>query len=147
MAYAPFVKFCLTHDYAALPEYKTEGAAGFDFVAVEEVVIQPGEIKHIPIGLKCEVSQGYELQIRGRSSVGTSGLILPHGIGTVDCDYRGDISVPLANISDGVHFIEIGQRIAQGVIAPAIQVDIIEVGENELSKTSRGSGGFGSTGR
>lgn len=147
MAYVPFVKFVLDHDYAVLPEYKTEGAAGFDFYSVEDVVIQPGQIKQVALGLKCEVESGYELQIRCRSSLGRNGLILPHGIGTVDCDYRGPLSVPVANISNGTQFISIGDRVAQGVVAPAIQANIIEVEENELSETSRGQGGFGSTGR
>ncbi|WP_297195680.1 dUTP diphosphatase [uncultured Porphyromonas sp.] len=131
-----------------LPSYATEGAAGLDLRAslTEAVTLRPLERKLIPTGLYIELPLGYEAQIRPRS-----GLSIRHGItvinspGTIDADYRGEVQVPLVNLSNEPFVIEDGERIAQMVIArhEVIQWEPVE----ELSETKRGTGGFGHTGR
>ena len=131
---------------AVIPAYQTKEAAGFDLHSIEDVVINPGERKLIGTGLAFEIEYGYEVQIRPRS-----GLAYKHGItvlntpGTIDSDYRGEIKVLLINLGSELFEIKKGERIAQAVVAPVIQAEIIEV--DELSDTQRGSGGFGSTGK
>ena len=132
----------------SLPSYATEGAAGLDLRAslTEPVTLCPLERKLIPTGLYIELPLGYEAQIRPRS-----GLSVRHGItvinspGTIDADYRGEVQVPLVNLSNEPFVIEDGERIAQMVIArhEVIQWEPVE----ELSETKRGAGGFGHTGR
>ena len=141
------IKFVRTHEYAQIPKYQSEGAVGFDFHSCEEVFIRPFEFAVIPFGLQCEWTGSYELQIRGRSSGYRRGIVVPHGVGTVDPDYRGDLSLPVYNGTNSPIFIGIGERVAQGVLVPSYQTQIIEVDVSELSETSRGSGGFGSTGK
>ena len=132
-----------------LPEYQTHGSAGADLRADlrgEELVLQPGEIKLVPTGLRVEIPHGYEMQVRPRS-----GLALKHGItvanapGTIDSDYRGEVKVILANLGDAPFPIARGDRIAQLVPAPVQHAELNEVAS--LDETARGSGGFGSTGR
>ena len=131
---------------AVVPAYQTKEAAGFDLHSIEDVIINPGERKLISTGLAFEIEKGYEVQIRPRS-----GLAYKHGItvlnspGTIDSDYRGEIKVLLVNFGNEEFEIKVGERIAQAVVAPVIQAEIIEV--EELSDTERGSGGFGSTGK
>ncbi|CAG0907153.1 unnamed protein product, partial [Cyprideis torosa] len=130
-----------------LPTYATEQSAGMDLTAAleEAIEIGPGERMLIPTGLSIALPEGYEAQIRPRS-----GLALKHGItvlnspGTIDADYRGEIGVILANLGQEEFTIERGMRIAQMVIAQHAHVTW-EVAE-ELSETSRGASGFGSTG-
>jgi dUTP pyrophosphatase len=134
------------NEKALIPAYQTKEAAGFDLHATEDVVINPGERKLIGTGLAFEIEFGYEVQIRPRS-----GLAYKHGItvlnapGTIDSDYRGEIKVLLINLGSEAFEIKVGERIAQAVIAPIKQAEIVEV--EELSATGRGSGGFGSTGK
>jgi len=132
---------------AALPVYKTEHAAGADLSACleEPITIQPREIVAIPTGIAVEIPPGYEGQIRPRSGLGKLGLSIPNAPGTIDADYRGEILVLLVNLSKEPHTIHHGDRIAQLVIAPIVQATFHEV--EELSDTTRGSRGFGSTGR
>jgi len=131
---------------AIILAYQTKEAAGFDLHSIENVILKPGERKLIGTGLAFEIEFGYEVQIRPRS-----GLAYKHGItvlnspGTIDSDYRGEIKVLLINHSDEEFEIKKGDRIAQAVVAPVIQAEIIEV--EELSSTERGEGGFGSTGK
>ncbi|KQO76904.1 dUTP diphosphatase [Rhizobium sp. Leaf262] len=132
-----------------LPSYETSGAAGMDLRAAvpaeEPLTLKPGARALVPTGFVFEVPQGYEAQIRPRS-----GLAIKNGItclntpGTVDSDYRGEVKVILANLGQEDFVIERGMRIAQMVIAPVTQVAIFEV--TETSETTRGTGGFGSTG-
>lgn len=132
----------------ALPEYKTEGAAGMDLIANinEPITLKPLERTLVPTGLFMEIPMGYEAQVRPRS-----GWSLKHGItclnspGTIDADYRGEVGVILANVSNEEFTINNGDRIAQLVIAKHEQAEWVEV-EN-LSDTQRGAGGFGSTGK
>jgi len=132
-----------------LPAYETKGAAGMDLrAAVDEDVpltLQPGSRALVPTGLIFEIPEGYEGQIRPRS-----GLALKHGLtclntpGTIDSDYRGEVKVLLINLGEETFDITRGMRIAQMVIAPVVQVGVIEITEG--SETARGAGGFGSTG-
>ncbi|MBV7440831.1 dUTP diphosphatase [Weeksellaceae bacterium TAE3-ERU29] len=132
----------------ALPEYKTEGAAGMDLIAniSEPITLKPLERTLIPTGLFMEIPMGYEAQVRPRS-----GWSLKHGItclnspGTIDADYRGEVGVILANVSNEEFTINDGDRIAQLVIAKHERADWVEV--ESLSDTERGKGGFGSTGK
>ncbi|MGA9658900.1 MAG: dUTP diphosphatase [Asticcacaulis sp.] len=130
-----------------LPKYATEGAAGFDFQAAvtQTVTLMPGERRLIPTGFAVALPQGYELQIRPRSGLAVKfGISMVNTPGTVDCDYRGLVSVCLINHGSEPFVINRGDRIAQGVIAAAPQFVLKEV--TSLSETTRGAGGFGSTG-
>lgn len=132
-----------------LPAYETAGAAGMDLrAAIPEdtpLTMASGGRDAVPTGLVLEIPAGFEGQVRPRS-----GLALKHGItclnapGTIDSDYRGEVKVILANLGSEDFTVTRGMRIAQLVIAPAPQVQI--VGITEPSGTARGSGGFGSTG-
>jgi dUTP pyrophosphatase len=129
-----------------LPRYMTPGAAGFDLLADEAVSLAPGERRLVPTGLALEVPPGYEGQVRPRS-----GLAMRHGVGmvnapgTIDSDYRGEVGVLLVNHGQVRVELARGDRIAQLVIAPVVQVGLVEV--SELASSSRGTGGFGSTGQ
>ncbi|MDO5656096.1 MAG: dUTP diphosphatase [Flavobacteriaceae bacterium] len=131
-----------------LPQYKTEDAAGMDLFAniSDAIVLRPMERALIPTGLFLEIPKGFEAQVRPRS-----GLALKYGItclnspGTIDADYRGEVGVILANLSQEEFTIQNGDRIAQLVVAAYTKVEW-ELSE-ELSHSERGSGGFGSTGK
>lgn len=131
-----------------LPEYKTEGAAGMDLCAAieEPIVLKPLERTLVPTGLKIELEHGYEAQVRPRSGLSIKhGITLINCVGTIDEDYRGEVCVPIVNISNETYAIQPQERIAQMVIARAEQVKIEVV--TELTDTVRGEGGFGSTGK
>ncbi|WP_326894609.1 dUTP diphosphatase (plasmid) [Rhizobium beringeri] len=139
----------LLNTKAQVPTYGSEEAAGADLYAAfdeEKRLVLPGERALIPTGIAIELQPGTEAQVRPRS-----GLAAKHGItvlntpGTVDSDYRGEIKVILFNTSQEAFEIKSGDRIAQMVIAPVIR-GVFEVAES-LDDTSRGEGGFGSTGR
>lgn len=130
-----------------LPEYKTEGAAGMDLCAAIEapVTLKPLERTLIPTGIKIELEHGYEAQIRPRSGLSIKhGITLINCVGTIDEDYRGEVCVPVVNLSNETYKIEPQERIAQMVIARVEQAKIDVV--LELTGTERGEGGFGSTG-
>ncbi|GAA7465499.1 dUTP diphosphatase [Helicobacter pylori] len=139
------IKIQKIHPNALIPKYQTEGSSGFDLHAVEEVVIKPHGVGLVKIGICLSLEVGYELQVRTRS-----GLALNHQVmvlnspGTVDNDYRGEIKVILANLSDKDFKVQVGDRIAQGVVQKTYKAEFIEC--ERLDETSRGSGGFGSTG-
>jgi dUTP pyrophosphatase len=130
-----------------IPHYQTEHSAGVDlYAAVEnEAVIDAGTWKLVPTGIAIAIPEGYEGQVRPRS-----GLALKHGIGmlnapgTIDADYRGEISVILFNFSDTPYPIRRGDRIAQLVFAKLEKAAFVKV--DALSETARGAGGFGHTG-
>lgn len=125
----------------------SEAAAGLDLTAAldQPVVLTPGARAAVGTGLVVEIPRGYEGQVRPRS-----GMALRHGLtvvnapGTIDSDYRGELKVLLVNLGGEALTIESGERIAQLVIAPVVQADIVEV--DDVSETDRGAGGFGSTG-
>lgn len=131
-----------------LPAYATEGSAGMDLTAGinEPVEISPLQRKLIPTGIIIELPEGYEAQIRPRSGLSIKqGITLINCVGTIDEDYRGEVCVPLVNLSDKPYTIEPGERIAQMIISPVEKVQIMEIKEYTL--TARARGGFGSTGR
>ena len=134
----------------ALPAYQTAHAAGLDLLAAvpadQPLTLLPGRYALVPTGFMIALPEGYEAQVRPRS-----GLAAKHGVtvlnapGTVDADYRGEISVLLINHGAEPFTIKRGERIAQMVIAPVARAVLVAV--SELSSTARGSGGYGSTGR
>lgn len=131
----------------ALPEYQTSGSAGMDLRAnlSEDIVLQPMERKLVPTGLFIALPEGYEAQIRPRSGLSIKrGLTLVNAVGTIDSDYRGELMVPVINLSAETQVIEDGERIAQMVIARYEQAAFSLV--DTLSETVRGAGGFGSSG-
>jgi dUTP pyrophosphatase len=129
-----------------LPSYATEGAAGMDLRSAESLTIKPNARALVTTGIAIALPLGFEAQVRPRS-----GLAVKHGVtvlnspGTIDCDYRGEIKVPLINHGEEDFVITRGDRIAQMVIAPAPQVMLEEV--SMLDETPRGIGGFGSSGK
>ncbi len=130
-----------------LPSYQTVSSAGMDLRADLEssIVLKPMERKLIPTGLFIELPNGYEAQIRSRSGLALKrGLMVLNSPGTIDADYRGEIGVILANLSDTDQEILDGERICQMVIARHETVTWEEV--SELTSTDRGAGGFGHTG-
>jgi len=130
-----------------LPAYETPHSAGMDLRAFldEPVLIKPLERSLVPTGLFIELPVGYEAQIRPRSGLAIKkGITLLNTPGTIDADYRGEIKIILANLSNEDFIIQDGERIAQMVIAKHEQAEWIEV--EELVETERGAGGFGSTG-
>ena len=134
-------------DDLPLPAYETAGAAGLDLRAAitAPLTLAPGERALIPTGLAMQLPEGFEGQVRPRS-----GLALRHGVtvlnapGTVDSDYLGEVSVVLINHGQEPFSIQRGDRIAQFVIAPVTQAELLEV--STLDATARGAGGYGSTG-
>jgi len=131
-----------------LPEYKTEGSSGMDLSAAidEPITLKSLERKLIPTGIKIELPFGYEAQVRARSGLSIKhGITLINAIGTVDSDYRGEICVPVVNLSAEEYTIQPNERIAQMVICKVETANIVVT--EELENTDRGSGGFGSTGK
>lgn len=131
-----------------LPRYETPLSAGMDVRANldEPIVLKPLARALVPTGLFVELPAGYEMQVRPRSGLAAKyGLTVLNAPGTVDADYRGEVKVILANLSADEFVINDGERIAQLVVAQHSQVEWEEA--DELSDTSRGAGGFGSTGK
>jgi len=131
-----------------MPFYATEGAAGMDLTAgiTAPIEFKPFERKLVPTGIIIELPSGYEAQIRPRSGLSIKfGMTLINCVGTIDEDYRGEVCVPMINLSNETYIIQPGERIAQMIIAQVQKAEIIEV--EELTTTARASGGFGSTGK
>jgi dUTP pyrophosphatase len=128
-----------------LPAYATDGAAGMDVVAAEDVDLAPGARHAVATGIALAIPHGYEIQVRPRS-----GLALKHGVtvanapGTIDSDYRGEVKAILINLGAEPFAIRRGDRVAQLVLAPVTRGTWLEV--ETLDDTARGTGGFGSTG-
>lgn len=128
-----------------LPAYATAGAAGMDVVSAEDVTIAPGARHAVATGLALAIPQGYEIQVRPRSGLAFKhGITVPNTPGTIDSDYRGELKVLLINHGTEDFAIARGDRVAQLVLAPVVQAAWAEV--DELDATTRGAGGFGSTG-
>lgn len=130
-----------------LPSYATIGSAGADLRAAvgTPLVIQPGERALVPTGIAMALPTKHEGQVRPRSGLAVKfGLTVLNAPGTIDADYRGEIMVPLINLGGEEFVVEHGLRIAQLVVAPFHQADFHVV--DDLDDTSRGDGGFGSTG-
>lgn len=133
-----------------LPSYETAGAAGADIRANlpdrGELVLAPGARALVPTGLRIEIPEGFEVQIRPRSGLALKhGITLPNSPGTIDSDYRGPLGVILLNAGTEPFTVTHGERIAQMVVAPVVRADFETV--VDLGETARGAGGFGSTGR
>lgn len=144
----PKLKFMRVGENAALaelPVYKTKGAAGMDVYSAWAFALQPGETRVISTGLAVEVPEGYELQIRPRSSLALKGITVMNTPGTVDSDYRGEIGVILTNHGREEFCAASGDRIAQFVLAKYERLE--PAWADQLSSTTRGAGGFGSTGK
>ena len=134
-------------DDVELPKYETAGASGLDLRAAisEPMTLKPMERQLVPTGIQIELERGWEAQVRPRSGMSWKrGLTLVNCIGTIDSDYRNTIMVPMINLSEEEQTIQPNDRIAQMVICPVEQVELVEV--EDLSDTVRGLGGFGSTG-
>jgi len=133
----------------ALPKYQSPAAAGMDLTAAlgedAPVILPPGERQLIPTGIAIELPQDMEAQVRPRSGLALkNGITVLNSPGTIDADYRGEISVVLINHGSDEFTVVRGARIAQLVIAPVVQLEVLAV--DELSTTARGAGGYGSTG-
>ena len=128
-----------------LPAYVTDGAAGMDVQAAEELVLAPGARHGVATGLALAIPPGFELQVRPRSGLALKhGITVPNSPGTIDSDYRGELLVILINHGDAPFSVRRGDRIAQLVLAPVVRASWLKV--DELDETARGEGGFGSTG-
>lgn len=131
----------------SLPVYKTQGSAGMDLAAAieDEIVLKPLQRKLIPTGIKIELPVGYEAQIRARSGLAIKhGISLINAVGTIDSDYRGEVCVGIVNLSPETYIIKPNDRIAQMIIAKVERAEIVLT--DNLAQSSRGTGGFGSTG-
>ncbi|MBQ8351902.1 MAG: dUTP diphosphatase [Clostridia bacterium] len=141
------VRFKKLDSRAAVPTYGTPYAAGADLYALcdSPLTIEPGQTVLVHTGIALEIPEGYVGLIYARSGLATKrGLAPANKVGVIDADYRGEIMVALYNQSAVLQTVESGERIAQLVITPFLQVDLEEC--DELSDTQRGTGGFGSTG-
>lgn len=130
-----------------LPEYKTIGSSGMDLLSNNEepITIHPMERQLVPTGLFLEIPLGYEGQVRARSGLSIkNGITLVNCVGTIDSDYRGELKIPIINLGDQPFEIKKGDRIAQLIVTKYEQV-LWEV-TKEIEESSRGHGGFGSTG-
>lgn len=136
-----------------LPDYATPGSAGADIRAnlppeqrAAGFALAPMQRAVVPTGLRVEIPQGYEMQIRPRSGLALKhGISLPNTPGTIDSDYRGPLGVLLINFGPAPYVIAHGERIAQMILAPVVQARFVTVAA--LGETGRGAGGFGSTGK
>ncbi|MCY7271097.1 MAG: dUTP diphosphatase [Sphingomonas bacterium] len=129
-----------------LPSYATTGAAGMDIVAAEDLDLAPGQRHAVATGFRVAIPQGYEIQVRPRSGLAFKhGISVPNTPGTIDSDYRGELKILLINHGTESFAIRRGERIAQLVPAVVTTAAFDEV--EELDDTTRGHGGFGSTGQ
>jgi len=130
-----------------LPVRMTAQAAGFDLPAAvsNDVILNPGDISLVPCGFAMAIPPGYEAQVRPRSGLASKhGITLINSPGTIDSDYRGEVHVPLINLSRSAFTLARGTRIAQMLVLPVPAVELVEV--DDLDETPRGTGGFGHTG-
>lgn len=132
---------------AIVPQYATEGSAGLDLsvcIDMDTVLLEPHKTTMVGCGLAFSIPKGYVGLVYIRSSVGAKqGIILANQVGVIDSDYRGEVILPLYNITDVPIVLNNGTRVAQLVITPILSANIEEV--NKLDDTKRGDGGFGST--
>ncbi|MGY8936201.1 MAG: dUTP diphosphatase [Alphaproteobacteria bacterium] len=131
----------------ALPAYATPGSAGLDLLAAisDDISLAPGSRVLMPTGLAIALPEGYEAQVRPRSGLALkNGVTVLNSPGTIDADYRGEIGIILINHGDAPFVVTRGMRIAQLIVAPVTQLSWVET--TELPTTTRGTGGYGSTG-
>ena len=142
------IEFAKLSPQAKLPTRGSSQAAGWDLYALEETIINRRKSSMIKTGLAVAIPEGWEGQIRCRSSLGKKGMIMPNGVGTIDSDYRGELMVLATWIGEGESFtVKAGERVAQLLFAPVPNVEIIETEYEKLGQTERGKGGFGSSGQ
>jgi dUTP pyrophosphatase len=144
------IKFKSLTGSTALPSKANPYAAGIDIQASQDVLLLPmdwsgGGVTAVRTGWAAEIPEGYEIQVRSRSGLAKKGIVVANSPGTIDSDYRGELIVLLVNIGTTSYEVKTGDRIAQLVVSKVLDVEIEEV--QELSETSRGSKGFGSTGK
>ena len=133
------------HADAIIPHYAHPGDAGMDVYSIEDILIPPGETALVRTGLKIAVPEGYEAQVRPKSGLALKyALSLANAPGTIDSGYRGEVGVILINHGKEAFHVAHHSKIAQLVIAPVVQAEVVEV--ESLDETTRGEGGFGSTG-
>lgn len=130
---------------ALVPLKATEGSAFYDIYAIEDTSLKSNLVTSVSTGLAFEIPDGYEMEIRPRSGLSLHKILLANSPGTLDSDYRGELKVLLLNLGNKDYLIKKGDRIAQIGVRPVTEINFQEV--VELSKTTRGSKGFGSTGR
>ena len=139
------LSFRRIHPDAVMPANAHASDAGMDVRSVRELVIPPGGRALVPTGLVVNLPAGYEAQVRPRSGLALkAGVTVLNSPGTIDAGYRGEIGVILANFGQDDFKVNVGDRIAQLVIAPVLQPVVVEA--TEVDSTDRGAGGFGSTG-
>ena len=145
MTMYPNVPFRRVNPDAPTPTYAHEGDAGMDLCATDDVMLLPGEWQKVGSGIACAIPKGFVGLVVPRSGMGCKGLVLKNTIGVIDSTYRGEISMPLLN-NNQTHFIHVhkGDRVAQLLIVPVAQASMVE--SETLDDTTRGDGGFGSTG-
>ena len=137
----------LSHFKGALPAYETAHASGFDLRAQldKPLLLEVGARVMVPTGLSVEIPEGFEIQVRPRSGwAAKKGITVVNSPGTIDADYRGELKIALVNLGQEPLEIVDQDRVAQAVLCPVFQAELVEV--EELSNTARGAGGFGSTG-
>jgi len=131
---------------AVLPEYQTIGSAGMDVCAFEDVTLPPMGRQLIRTGIRVEIPEGYEIQVRPRSGLALKhGLALVNSPGTIDSDYRGEVGILAINLGSDAVVLRAGDRIAQFVLCPVTRIEWNQ--SDGLATSERGSGGFGSTGK
>ena len=131
--------------HAKMPKVEHEGDAGFDLYSNEQTSLKPMERKLIGTGISISIEKGFEAQVRPKSGLAINhGITLPNSPGTIDAGYRGEVKVIMQNLGDKEYVIEKGKKIAQVVFNKIEEPELVEV--EELDETSRGEGGFGSTG-
>ncbi|SMC97596.1 dUTP pyrophosphatase [Desulfocicer vacuolatum DSM 3385] len=141
----PTLKITKTQKHAVIPRYAHEDDSGLDLFSVDELTLEPGEFKLIKTGIKIELPDNTEAQVRPRSGLAyKNGITVLNTPGTIDQGYRGEIGVILINHSQNTFKITVGMKIAQMVIMPVLRPRVLV--SDALSDTARGEGGFGSTG-
>lgn len=138
------IKFKRLVPHAIEPEYATDRAAGLDLYAADYNYDHDKKFHEYGTGIAIEIPEGYEAQLRPRSSISKTSLIMCNSPGTIDSDYRGELIFRFKAIDDRGLFYSVGERIGQIVIVPVPKIKLEEA--DELSETKRGTGGFGSTG-
>ena len=142
------IPFARLDQRAILPTQGSALAAGWDLYAIEETQVPRGASVMISTGWAVAIPEGWEGQLRCRSSLGKKGMIMPNGLGTIDADYRGELKVLATWIGEGDSFtVKAGERGAQLLFAPVPLVTLVETTMEGLDKTERGQGGFGSSGK
>ena len=146
-AYRPKIRVAKKDHRAELPQAATPGSACYDLKVVGGFQLTPGVPTIVPTGLIFEIEPGYCVKIYPRSSMGKKNITMPHSVGVIDSDYRGEIGVLLLNNNKEAITLQSGERIAQMMVEKVLVADITETTEEELTQTERGAGGFGSTGQ